>query len=134
MPPIEMLAAIDGGTLCGPETFNGVDCDAVLDALDGSTAYEVEWLKLKDAVDEAWERAAPSPVIRNLAERIRKHVFHAVSEASSQHDIASYVSDDFDLIVRARVTGVKSAFLERLWGAYQSQRLPSPDLVVGEAM
>jgi hypothetical protein len=132
MSPIEMLAAIDSGTICGPATFEGVDCDAVLDALDGSPAYEAERLKLKDSVDHAWELAAPSPVIRDLAERIRKHVFLAVSEASGQHEIASYVSDDFDLIVRARVAGVKSAFLERLWAAYQAQGLPSPGIVASE--
>jgi hypothetical protein len=132
MSPIEILAAIDNGTLLGPATFEKVDCDAVVDALDNSPAYEAEWLKLKEAVDHAWETAAPSKVICDLSERIRKHVFLVVSTTSHQHEIASYVSDDFDLIVRGRVAGVKSAFLERLWAVYQAHGLPSPRILVDE--
>lgn len=132
MSPIEILAAIDNGTLLGPATFENVDCDAAVDALDNSPEYEAEWLKLKDTVDRAWEMAAPSTVICDLAERIRKHVFLVVSATSNQHEIASYVSDDFDLIVRGRVAGVQSAFLERLWAAYQAHGLPSPGILLGE--
>jgi hypothetical protein len=132
MSPVEILAAIDSGSICGPATFEGVDCDAVIDALDASPAYEAEWLKAQEAVDQAWERAAPGPVIRDLVERIRKHVFFAVSKASNQHDIASYVSDDFDLIVRARIVGVSSGFLERLWSVYQANGLPSPRVAAAE--
>jgi hypothetical protein len=129
MNPIEMLAAIDNGTLLGARVFDGVDCDAVVNAQDASPAYEAEWLRLKEAVDRAWEQAAPSAVIRQLAERIQKHVFLKVSEVSGHPEIAAYVSDDFDLIVRGRVAGLKDAFLERLWSAYQAGQLPSPSIL-----
>jgi hypothetical protein len=132
MTPIQILAAIDSGALLGPSMFDSVDCDAALEALDASPAYEAKWVGLKEAVDRAWELAAPSPAIRELAERIRKHVFLTVSRASREHDIAAWVSDDFDLIVRGRVTGLTDPFLEALWAAYQNHRLPSPDILAGE--
>jgi hypothetical protein len=129
MNPIEMLAAIDNGALLGASVFEGVDCDAVVSALDASPAYEAEWLRLKEAVDRAWEQAAPTSVIRQLAERIQKHVFLKVSEVSGHPEIAAYVSDDFDLIVRGRVAGLKDGFLERLWATYQAGQLPSPAIL-----
>src|SRR5689334_22789763 len=110
MSPIEILAAIDSGALLGPATFEGVDCDAVVNAIDASPEYEAEWLRLKEAVDEAWGRLAPNPVIRQLAGRIQKHVFLTVSAASGHDEIAAYIADDFDLIVRGRVAGLADAF------------------------
>ena len=129
MSPIEILAAIQRGSLLGPATFDGVDCDAVLAAIDASPEYEAEWMRLQDLVDGAWERAAPSETVRDLAKRIHKHVFFAVKQASHEHDIAAWVADDLDLIVRGRIAGVTDSFLERLWATYENDSLPSPALL-----
>jgi hypothetical protein len=128
MTPIEILAAVERGALLGPRTFEGVDCDAVVDALD-DPEYEAEWVRLKEAVDRAWEAAAPNPVIRQLSDKIQKYVFLVASQSSRSHLIATYIAHDFDLIVRARVAGLVDPFLERLWATYQANSLPSPRLL-----
>jgi hypothetical protein len=127
MTPIEILAAIESGALLPPRMFEGVDGEAVVDALD-DPEYEAEWVRLKDAVDHAWEEASPGPVVRRLADRIQKYVFLAATKASRNHLLATYIAHDFDLIVRARVAGLADPFLERLWATYQAHDLPSPSL------
>jgi hypothetical protein len=125
MTPIEILAALEKGELLAPSMFEGVDCEANVEALD-DPEYEAEWVRLKDAVDQAWEAATPPPVVRQLADKIQKYVFAVATRSSRNHLIAAYIAHDFDLIVRARVAGLSDPFLERLWATYQAHELPSP--------
>jgi predicted membrane-bound mannosyltransferase len=62
--------------------------------------------------------------IRELVGVIRRESFLAVSRATRQHEIASYVSDDLDLIVRARLVGASSGFIGELWEAYDRGEFP----------
>ena len=59
-------------------------------------------------------------------EAIREEAFLIVSNATGQHEIASYVSDDFDLLCRCHVLGIKHPIIEHLWLAYQSGTFPLP--------
>jgi hypothetical protein len=61
-----------------------------------------------------------------LAEDIRRESFLAVSRATTQHEIASYVSDDFDLIVKAAILGLDDPFLSTMWDAYARNEIPAP--------
>lgn len=61
-----------------------------------------------------------------LAEDIRRESFLSVSRATTQHDIASYVSDDFDLIVKAAILGFDDPFLSAMWDAYARNEISAP--------
>lgn len=50
-----------------------------------------------------------------------------VSGATAQHEIASYVSDDFELIAKAAATNTVRSFIQSLWSAYTRQTVPGPD-------
>ena len=64
--------------------------------------------------------------VRQLAEDIRRESFLAVSRVTSQHELASYVSDDFGLIAHAVATGYDDPWLNGLWMAYKANGLPKP--------
>jgi hypothetical protein len=66
--------------------------------------------------------------LNTLVEDIRRESFLAVSRATGQHEIASYVSDDFDLIVRASLIGMTEPLLDRMWEVYERGEFPVPPL------
>ncbi len=63
---------------------------------------------------------------RAAVENIRRKSFLTVSLATGQHEIARYVSDDFDPAVRGRLAGAGGEFLGRLWAEYERGRFPAP--------
>ncbi len=63
---------------------------------------------------------------RSLNDDIRSRIVLVGQSRDYQHEIASYVSDDFDLIVRGSVLGVNDDFLNRLWDAYNRNEIPTP--------
>jgi len=67
--------------------------------------------------------------ISALVTDVRRESFLAVSRATSQHEIAGYVSDDFDILARGQLLGIEDAFLEFLWDAYHRNEIPGPPTV-----
>jgi hypothetical protein len=120
-----VLARIRDGTLLPEPYYVRLDCDAALKARDDHE-FDAEWVRHLDEIDRLWASAAVTAEARALAEDIRRESFLAVSSASQQHEIASYVSDDFDLIVRSRLVGARARFLDQLWDVYDRGEFPRP--------
>lgn len=127
-----VLSRIADGTLLPAAYFRRLDCDAALDARDSDTAFAAEWAREFERVGKRWAAAAITAEARGAAEDIRKESFLAVSRATRQHEIASYVSDDFDLIVRGRLVGAAGGFLGQLWAVYDRGEFPRPPLGAGQ--
>jgi hypothetical protein len=74
------------------------------------------------------ERRWPAPIIgddlRSLADDLRRESFLAISCATRNHEIASYVSDDIDLIVRGKIVGINDPLLSSLWEVYDRGEFP----------
>jgi hypothetical protein len=64
--------------------------------------------------------------LAKLAEDIRRESFLVVSRGTAQHEIASYVSDEFDIITRGKILGIEDDFLTGLWDAYSRDAIPKP--------
>jgi hypothetical protein len=122
-----ILSRIAEGTLLPASYFGQLDCDAALDARDGDE-FDAAWVRQYEEVERRWAEAAVSAEARTLAEDVRRESFLAVSRATRQHEIASYVSDDFDLIVRGRLVGIEGDLLGRLWEVYDRGEFPRPPL------
>jgi hypothetical protein len=114
---------IKDGTLLPAAYFQELNCDAALEARDRAE-FDMEWSRQFAEVQSRWAEATMPTDARALAEDIRQESFFAVSHTTRLHEIARYVWDDFDLIVRGRLVGVKSAFLNRLWAAYVRGEFP----------
>jgi hypothetical protein len=123
-----ILSRIANGTLLTAAYYGQLDCDAALDARDGHAEFDGEWVRQSEEVQRLWAKAEVSAADRALAEDIRRESFLAVSRATRQHEIASYVSDDFDLIVRGRLVGTEGGYLGQLWDVYERGEFPRPPL------
>lgn len=124
-----VLSRIADGTLLPATYYRGLDCDAVLDARSRVTPFDTQWVRQSEEIEERWAMATVSAKVIALAEDIRRESFLAVSETTRQHEIASYVSDDLDVIVRGRLVGMESRFLDQLWSVYERGEFPYPPLL-----
>jgi hypothetical protein len=122
-----VLSRISDGTLLPASYYGQLDCDGVLDARDGRD-FDAAWVRQSREVELRWAEAEVSAEARALAEDIRRESFLAVSRATRQHEIAGYVSDDFELIVRGRLAGVEGGLIGQLWSAYDRGEFPHPPL------
>lgn len=123
-----IVSRIADGTLLSASYFADLDCDAALDARDGDDEFVAEWNRLFEDAGRRWAVSDVADEIRSLAEDVRQESFLAVSRATGQHEIASYVSDDFDLIVRGRLLGMSDQLPEQLWDRYERGEFPTPPL------
>jgi hypothetical protein len=123
-----VLLRIADGTLLPTSYYRRLDCDAALHGRDCDAEFDSEWVRQSEEVQRRWAKAEVSAEARALAEDIRRESFLAVSRATRQHEIASYVSDDFDLIVRGRLVGAEGDFLGQLWDVYEHGNFPRPPL------
>ncbi|WP_160148280.1 hypothetical protein [Rubripirellula obstinata] len=121
-----LLDRIRTGDLLSRESLSGLDPDAVLDARDANEAFDTSWTDSHRKVNAAWDSASIADDDLKLAEAIRRDSFIAASNATTQHEIASYISDDFDLIARSSLLGLRDTFIESLWLAYDSHSVPMP--------
>ncbi len=121
-----ILPRIASGELLPPGYFAMLDCDSALDARDGNPEFESSWLQATKEFEASWAALEVSQATFATADDIRRESFLAVSRATKQHEIASYVSDDFELITHARIVGNASPFVEHLWAAYESGLFPVP--------
>lgn len=108
--------------------YHDLDCDAALAARDRDAAFVAEWIRLFEVVGRRWDAVEVAADLRLAAEDIRKESFLVVSRATRQHEVASYVSDDLDLIVRDRLVGTECRLLGRLWAVYERGQFPCPPL------
>jgi hypothetical protein len=120
------LERIRSGELLPPAYFTSLDCNAALDARDADPSFEGEWLRIFNEVSRRWPTADQSAELKSLVEDIRQESFSSVSRSSGQHEIASYVSDDFDLLARGRLLGIVAPLLAGMWAAYERGEFPTP--------
>ena len=123
-----ILRRIAEGSLLPAAYFAELDLDAALDSRDRDGTFDASWVRLSEAIACRWAGAAVPETLRALAEDIRRESFQAVSRATGQHEIASYVSDDLDLVVRGRLVGLGEPLLDQLWHVYDVGKFPSPPL------
>ncbi len=93
------------------ESLNVDALNAILDERDGET-FEKEWVKADESIPEG--EAYPQD----------KEVFILLSNATGQHEICSYISDDLNLLHRAKVAGICSPFLNYLKQCYDEGTVP----------
>lgn len=124
--PTEVLARIKDGSLLSAAMIAGLDHDTILDGRDGDAVFQSQWIRCNNQIEEQWRFADVKPELTSRIEDVRRESFLTVTRATTQHEIASYVSDDFDLIVRGAVLGMNDDFLNSLWDAYNRNEIPSP--------
>lgn len=121
-----LLARLKSQGLIQPEYFGQLDCDQALEQRDSNSSFDTDWIEAYKHTEVGW---SDMPVeLRTQIDIIRKEAFMQVSRATRQHEIASYVSDDFDLICRCHVLGYEPAIVGSLWQAYELGKFPTPSV------
>ncbi len=118
----QILSIIENGSLAA--SFANLDCNAALDARDHNRDFETSWCRLLEEVERRWQIIDLPQHLRNQVEAVRQRSFYAVSRVTGQHEIASYVSDDLELIARAHLLLLDSPLLKELWDAYHRGTFP----------
>jgi hypothetical protein len=121
-----VLSRIAEGSLLPTRYFANLDCDAALDARDSDDDFDSAWCKVSEDVKRRCKEVGMSAWVKSLIERIRQESFLAVSRATKQHEIASYVSDDFELMAMGRLAGLNEPLLNQLWLVYDRGEFPYP--------
>ena len=121
-----LLARLKSQGLIQPDYFAQLDCDRALEQRGSNSRFDADWVEAYKSTEVGWSNM---PVeLRTQIDIIRQEAFMQVSRATTQHEIASYVSDDFDLICRCHVLGYEPAIVDSLWRAYELGRFPIPSV------
>jgi hypothetical protein len=125
--PTDLIDQIRAGTLLPASLFAELDCDAVLDARDSDRKFEREWSAARETLSAKWKASRPNRAAMAAVEDLRRESFLAVSTATRQHELSSYVSDDFELIGWASAVRYVPAVVAWLWESYEAGTIPRPD-------
>ncbi len=126
-----VLKQIHDGTLIKSADYSSRKCDVALDARDDDPSFREAWSNLSDEVESRWKTSEFDETTRDQIEEIRRASFLTVSRATGQHEIACYVSDDFELMVRGRLLGLSDPMLDWLWESYSRGEFPGSVLSGG---
>ncbi len=118
-----LLSAIQNGDLLNSSTFKNIDLDAILERRDSEPFANV-WTAASEQVEAAWQGNQWPEDDLALLEAIRKEAFLAVTRAAGQHEISSYVSDDFDLICKAIMLDDDNFFVMGMLANYREGMIP----------
>ena len=119
--------ALANNVLITAELFAQHDLDSLLDLRD-QAPFDSQWLASFHAIDTQWQTA---DIDATALDALRQQVFISASRLTQQHEIASYICDDFELIGKMLLLEVAEPFIEYLLQQYLQQRFPThiPDLV-----
>jgi hypothetical protein len=119
----KLLDQITAGTLIPADMFVRNDLDDILDRR-GETDFEEPWLACFERIRAAWESSAAASSAQKPMDEVRKESFLVVSKATHQHEMASYVSDDFELISKSIALGMNDPYADQLLAAYRRGEIP----------
>ena len=117
---------IEEGQLLSEQILSAYNWDDLLDIRDSDEDFEKQWLRANAEVKKLLAELNLGNEVQQIVEDIRRESFLAASKLTSQHEIASYISDDLGLIAEAVIAGYDDAWLNGLWLAYKRHCLPIP--------
>ena len=100
--------------------------DAARNSRETNREFDQAWLTARKHVTFAAENAPPDS--RSLAADLARRAFLIVSQLTGQHEIASFVSDDIELLALASLASVHDTFIERLDAGYILNGFAKPPL------
>ena len=118
-----MIAEIESEKLLSKAAFQSVDLDGVLDSRD-KDPFDSNWVESHQRVEAAWSANSTDEQTAKV-NKVRQAAFVAASSMTNHHEIASYISDDFELIAKSVVLGDLDSFTSRLFERYRRGEVPS---------
>lgn len=100
------------------KTFSG-NIDDLLDFRD-EVEFDSEWMRIYDVLEQY---SMDEDTEKEIAE-VRQAAFQTAYDLSNSSDIAACVSDDFEIICKAYVIGLKDRWMNGLVKTYVQHRFP----------
>ena len=107
--------------------FADYDVDELLDMRDDDE-FDSEWMRVYNILNEINIEDSEKQII----DRIREKSFILVYNLSESSDIASCVSDDFEIICKACISGYDDKWLNSLIMSYVKNKFPCGKLEITE--
>jgi hypothetical protein len=108
--------------------YNEDDFDRILDQRD-EVAFSERWMETFDTIEEEFKESKTDKII---SDHIREKVFKLVYSITNHSDLASYISDDYGLIIQSIEIKHNDRWLNALWLEYKNGNLPHGTLVETE--
>jgi hypothetical protein len=96
------------------ETLNQEEYDTLLDERDAAE-FSTPWADAYEASEEPFKQVDADQDLKARLDKVREHVYKRVYNQTKVSDLASYTSDDIDLIVRYLLTSMSSNWINALW-------------------
>lgn len=122
---IEQLIFAD--ELPAAEALSKNDYDALLTDRDADEFAE-PWTAAYDASKAPYQKIATEQELKGRIDKMREHVYKRVYKQTQVSDLASYVSDDIDLILRYLLAEMPNEWVNALWLSYKEGNIPSGTL------
>lgn len=109
--------------IINPDFFKNCDIDKLLDLRD-SEVFDCEWMRVYNYLDSIEIESYKLTEIDD----IREQSFMVAYNVSNSSDIASCVSDDFEIICKAYLCGYNDKWLSALVMSYVDGKFPCGNL------
>ena len=113
---------IEENTLINDVTINTNDTDLLLDSRE-SSIFEDEWLRVFRNLEALKKNGGITEEDALSIKGIKEAAFKKCYQYNGS-DVASYISDDFELFALAIATEYKDSWLNSLWQEYINNRFP----------
>lgn len=108
--------------------YNEDDFDRILDERD-EIPFSERWMAIFDIIEGEFKE---SKIDKTISEALREKVFKLVYSITNHSDLASYISDDYGLIMQSIEIKHNDWWLNSLWLEYKKGNLPHSTLVETE--
>lgn len=109
------------------ESLNQEGYDKLLDKRDADE-FAVPWTDAYEVSKAPFKQLAVDQGVKARIDKLREYVYERVYSQTKVSDLASYTSDDIDLILRYLLTAVPSMWANSLWLCYEEGAIPSGTL------
>lgn len=126
----ELLQLIENGTI-GKNFPKNSDVGGILDSRD-SNPFDVEWMSAFNEVECEYKKIEKSVELAALIKKVRETSFKLFYGIASGGELASYASDDFDLIAKGICVDSNNEWLSGLLKEYMDGYFPCKSGLKGE--
>lgn len=116
-----------GEEMPSEQALSGNDFDDLLDARDASE-FASPWTTVYNAASKSYTESNSLQSEKVRIDKVREHIYKRVYNRTEVSDLASYISDDFDLILKCLLTGTENSWVNALWLSYKGGEVPSGTL------
>ncbi len=114
---------IEKNVMFDADYLQSIDIDEVLDQRD-DCSFDDEWVKTYEEL----QKVSFTEPVNDIINAIRETVFKKIYKITESSDLAAYISDDFELICKASVSGYENVWIAKLTNVYVNKEIPYGNL------